>query len=150
MQGTIAVRVLIAGFWVLGVSAIAIGSSNFLFGIATTAELLSGVLGTLGLPAGDFGDLKTANTDNEFRFYAVFWVAYGIALIKAARSLPGTLQWVLPLTALFLVGGIGRLFSILAYGYPAPLFVLLMYVEFLLCAVFILAWFFARRQANRS
>lgn len=150
MQGNIGVRVLVAGFWLLGVSAVAIGSSNFLFGIATTAEFLSMVLGTLGLPAGDFDDLKTANTDNEFRFYAVFWVAYGIALIRTALGLPATLRWVLPLASLFLVGGIGRVLSILAFGYPAPLFVLLMYVEFALCAVFILSWFFARRYETEA
>ncbi len=150
MQGNIAIRVLVAGFWLLGVSAITIGSSNFLFGIATTAEMLSMVLGTLGLPAGDFSDLKTANTDNEFRFYAVFWVAYGIALIKTAMGLPTTLRWVLPLTSLFLVGGLGRILSIFAYGYPAPLFVLLMYVEFILCAVFLVAWFVARAYSPAS
>lgn len=146
MQSNVAIRVLVAGFWLLGLSAIAIGTSNFLFGIAATAEVLSGVLGALGLPAGDFGDLKTANTDNEFRFYAVFWVAYGFVLIITARGLPATLRWVLPLTSLFLLGGIGRILSIIEYGTPAPLFVLLMYVEFLLCAVFVLAWFFAKRQ----
>ncbi len=143
-QEAVANHVLKAGFRLLGIAAILIGSSNFVFGIAVTATVLARMLAPLGLDSGAFDDLATPNVDNEFRFYAVLWIAYGVLLLRTAARLPAALNWVLPLTGVFLAGGVGRVLSIRIHGPPDPLFVVLMYVEFGLCAVFIAAWWVAR------
>lgn len=140
------ILVLKTGFFLLGIAAILIGTSNYFLGIAITADVLAQALAPLGLKSGEFKDLASPNADNEFRFYAVLWVAYGALLLRTAKRLPCDLNWVPPLTGLFLAGGFGRLLSIASQGSPDPLFVLLMYLEFVLCAIFIVAWLLARRS----
>ncbi len=146
MRVPLSILILKIGFWLIGGSALLIGTSTFLFGIAFTADLAARLFAPLGTAPGGFADLTTANADNELRFYAVFWAAYGAALIRTAMGLPATLNWVLPLSALFLMGGIGRLLSVAAVGWPDFLFTLLMITEFATSALFIVAWVFAHRS----
>jgi hypothetical protein len=140
------ILILKAGFLLLGGAAVLIGASNYFLGIAVTADTLALMLAPVGLESGGFQDLASPNVDNEFRFYAVLWIAYGIVLLRTATRLPADLHWVPPLTGIFLAGGFGRLLSIARHGPPDPLFMLLTYLEFALCAIFLVAWFLARRS----
>ncbi|MEQ8261936.1 DUF4345 family protein [Pseudohaliea sp.] len=137
--------ILRIGFIVLGVSALGIAVSNFLFGVMTTAAAFDQVLRLTGLPASDVGDLAGVNVDNEFRFYSVFWGVYGVLLLLAARRLEEFMRWAGWLIFLFFAGGIGRLFSWINVGEPTVLFVLLTIVEFVLSAVLFAAWVVLRR-----
>ena len=76
--------------------------------------------------------LSGSDVDSELRFYSVFWIAYGVFVLKAARALPEHFGRVQFLLGLFLLGGIGRVLSHVAIGAPHPLFTLLMWVELLL------------------
>jgi len=130
---------------VLGVSAIAIGSSIFLLGATFTggqAETVFNLMtgGTVLSPP------FTATADSELRFYAPFWVLYGAALVWVARGLETRRRWVPPLAGLFFAGGLGRLISLLAVGPPHPAFSGLMAIELVLPPVFFTLWLALRRR----
>lgn len=138
--------VLRIGFIALGVSALGIAVSNFLFGVTTTAAVFDQGLRLAGLPASDLGDLAGVNVDNEFRFYSVFWGAYGVLLLLTARRLNEFRRWTGWLILLFFLGGVGRFLSWINAGEPVMLFVFLTIVEFVLSAVLFAAWVMLRRS----
>jgi len=146
----LATMILRIGFIALGVSALGIAVSNFLFGVTTTAAVFDQVLQMTGLPASELGDLAGVNVDNEFRFYSIFWGVYGLLLLLAARRLEEFMDWAGWLILLFFMGGIGRLLSWINVGEPAMLFVFLTIVEFSLSAVLFLAWVILRRKRRPS
>lgn len=133
--------------WALGLAAVAIGLSIFLLGADATARASVNVLRVVMPVADDVSGLAEPDADSELRFYAVFWIAYGITLIGTARNLLATLWRVPWLAGLFFAGGVGRVLSYLAVGAPHPLFLTLMVVELVLPAVFIGFWYFARAKA---
>ncbi len=133
--------------WALGLAAVAIGLSIFLLGADATARASVNVLRVVMPVADDVIGLAEPDADSELRFYAVFWIAYGITLIGTARNLLATLWRVPWLAGLFFAGGVGRVLSYLAVGAPHPLFLTLMVVELVLPAVFIGFWYFARAKA---
>lgn len=81
-----------------------------------------------------------SGVDSELRFYAPFWMAYGLLLIATARKLNLHLSRVPLLSALLLAGGIGRSLAYVFTGPPHPAFVVLMIIEFVLPAIFIGLW----------
>ena len=98
--------VLRALLWLMGVATVLIGIYHIIGGIVT-------VPGT-----GDIEGMARATVDSRERFYNAIFIAYGLAWIWAARQtrIPTTLvHW---LTGLFLLGGIGRVLSVLVYGWP--------------------------------
>jgi hypothetical protein len=133
--------------WALGLAAVAIGLSIFLLGSEPTARAFVNVLRVVMPVAEDVRGLAEADADSELRFYAVFWIAYGIILIGTARNLLATLWRVPWLAGLFFAGGVGRVLSYLAIGAPHPLFVTLMVVELVSPAAVIGLWVLARPKA---
>lgn len=130
----------------LGVSAVAIGASILVRGAEATAaagETLYGALtGYSGPPTGPW----PPSMDNELRFYAALWTAYGIAQLLAT-SRPVAWRRSIPLLALvFFAGGLGRLASYIQVGAPHPFFTLLMVVELGLPPVLIALWAGVRRR----
>ena len=77
--------------------------------------------------------------DNELRFYAALWGAYGVVLLLAARDYTGWAVRVPWLAAVFFVGGAGRAFSWLMIGAPHPFFLLLT-IELALPPLLVLLW----------
>lgn len=135
-------------FYILAVSAMLIGGSNFLFGIAITGSVFDTTLQSAGLMPSSLGDFSTASVDSEFRFYSVFWFAYGAMLWRTAARLGTELKLAGWLIALFGFGGIGRLISYLAYGPPAPLFLFLTWVEVVLSVLMLIIWILLFQQSR--
>jgi hypothetical protein len=137
-------RVLYA---LLGLVAIGISLSVILLGPAATAgaseALFDALTGTSHPKTGPW----PPTMDNELRFYAPFWGAYGLLLLHIARRLPATLGWVPPSAALFFAGGVGRAISYGAVGAPHPFFVLLMIIELVLPVLFAAIWQMAKARS---
>lgn len=131
-------RILLA---LLGLSAIAICLSIMLTGAAPTAAMAESMFG------GASGDLWPATMDSELRFYAPFWGSYGVLLILAALNPAKRGGWVPWLAAVFFAGGIGRLISLFAVGWPHPAFVVLMAIELLLPPLLIWLWLGVRKAS---
>jgi Domain of unknown function (DUF4345) len=130
---------------VLGVSAVAICLSIVLLGPSFTAGFSEAQFDWLTGSKHPATGPWPATMDNEMRFYAPFWGAYGLVLLTVARDLPKKLGFVPPLSALFFVGGVGRAISWGMVGPPHPFFSLLMAIELILPVVFMALWFGARR-----
>jgi hypothetical protein len=131
-------RILLA---LLGLSAIAICLSMMLTGASVTVAMAESMFG------GASGDVWPATMDSELRFYAPFWGSYGILLVLAALNPVKRSGWVPWLAAVFFAGGIGRLISLIAVGWPHPAFVVLMAIELLLPPLLIWLWRGARKEA---
>ena len=131
----------------LGVAAVAICLSIVFLGPAATAGFSESLFDALTGSSHPGSGAWPPTMDSELRFYAPFWGAYGLALLHIARRLPATLGWVPPAAALFFAGGVGRAISYVAVGAPHPFFVLLMAIELLLPAAFLVLWRMARPAA---
>ena len=70
-----------------------------------------------------------ATMDSEDRFYATLLTAYGVALLWCARGIAQKSMFVYFLAAVFLVGGLARIVSIVAVGLPHPFFIAMLAVE---------------------
>jgi hypothetical protein len=134
-------RVLYA---LLGTVAVVICLSIIILGPAVTAASSEAVFDALTGASHPKTGPWPPTMDNELRFYAPFWGAYGLVLLHIARTLPATLAWVPPTAALFFAGGVGRVISWYAVGAPHPFFVLLMVIELVLPVVFLALWRVAR------
>ena len=124
------IRILSCILQMLGAAAVLIGCGIFVFGAEPVAAVFSNALSALP----GFGPMPAlaawpSDADNELRFYAVFWAAFGVMLFASGRDMNGKNRQVATLLGLFFLGGIGRIFSILQTGWPHPLFVMLMAVE---------------------
>ncbi len=122
-------RILALSLFLLGLSAVCIGLSIIGFGPDKTARFFASLVETLGGTKIPITDFDSVNVDNEFRFYSVFWVAYGGFLIQTSRNLSKYGQRVPLLLGLFFLGGLSRLFSYNAYGTPHTLFSILLIIE---------------------
>ena len=78
--------------------------------------------------AGDF----TATLDSEDRFYAAMFFGFGAAAIWCSRDIPARRNVLGFLMSIFFLGGIARLFSLAAHGWPHPLFIALGAIELVL------------------
>ncbi len=133
--------------YVLGASAVGIGLSMMFLGAETTADFFAAIIVVLvsapDLPEG----FSSPDVDSELRFYAVFWIAYGVILIRTAGDLPLNLYLVPWLAGLFFAGGVGRLLSLWSVGQPHPLFIVLMIVELALPPLLVLLWAAEKRSS---
>lgn len=106
-------RVLRSLAWIMGVACVAIGVYHFIGGIDSVP-----------------GEDATGSTvDSRERFYAAIFLGYGLAWVWAARQSPVPTSAVRWLTGIFLLGGVGRLLSMLVYGQPHWFQLVLMVVE---------------------
>ena len=60
-----------------------------------------------------------ATHDNEMRFFAVFWVGYGVFSFWVSKDLGSRIGFIPAIAALFFFGGVARLISILFSGLPS-------------------------------
>ena len=70
-----------------------------------------------------------ATMDSEDRFYAMMFLAYGIALLWCARHMEQRMGEFQLLMIIFFVGGIARIASILAVGLPNVFFQVMTAIE---------------------
>ena len=122
-------NLLRVGLYGLGIGAIAIGLSMFLLGPDFTGRVFAEMLASVGGSDQPLTGLSGPDIDSELRFYSVFWIAYGVFVLKAPRALPEHIGRAQILLALFLLGGIGRVLSHVAIGAPHSLFTVLMWIE---------------------
>jgi hypothetical protein len=123
----------------LGLSAIAIALLVFSLGIGAVTlveRTYDTLLGRISLPP----DRISPTLDSELRFYAPFWLTYGLLLLWVSREMVDRLKFVPALSLLFFAGGIGRVISAITVGLPHPSFVLLMSIELVLPPMFILLY----------
>ncbi|MEU9041013.1 MULTISPECIES: DUF4345 domain-containing protein [unclassified Kitasatospora] len=106
--------------WMMGVADVAIGFFHLL-------------LGNVAIP----GAAHAGPTVDSFgRFMGAIFAGYGVAWIWAARQTPVPARVVRWLAAVFLLGGLGRVLSIAADGWPHWFQVVLMVIELGLPAVY--------------
>ena len=115
--------------FIFGLVVLGIGASIVLIGPAATAAFFGGIHNSIGggegLPLG----FESVDVDNEFRFYSVFWLAFGVMLLRAALTFPESHRMVFILMGVFFLGGLFRVLSILQFGWPHGMFQFLMWVE---------------------
>lgn len=99
-------RLLRALAWIMGVAIALIGLYHLVGGLPS-------VPGT-----GSVHGLARATVDSRERFYNPIFLGYGLAWIWVARQQQLPLKVVDALAAIFLLGGIGRVVSVLVYGWP--------------------------------
>jgi len=85
-----------------GLSCVAIGTYHF-------------ALGTASVPGASDAN---ATVDSRERFYSAFFAGYGFAWLRAARKRPIRATDVRLLAGLMLLGGVGRLISLIFNGRP--------------------------------
>ncbi|MFG2611313.1 DUF4345 domain-containing protein [Streptomyces anulatus] len=99
--------------WLMGVACVAIG-------------LFHVIGGNAAIPGeSDAG----ATLDSLGRFFGAIFVGYGLVWLWAARQDPVPARVVRWLAAVFLLGGIGRILSLAAHGWPHPFQVALALIE---------------------
>ncbi|GHF72976.1 hypothetical protein GCM10010218_62720 [Streptomyces mashuensis] len=86
----------------MGVASIAIGAAHLVAGIASVPG------------EGSAG----ATVDSRERFYGAVFLGYGVAWVYAARQSPVRVVVVRWLAGIFLLGGLGRLLSLVVHGRP--------------------------------
>ncbi|WP_067863100.1 DUF4345 domain-containing protein [Nocardia shimofusensis] len=106
--------------WVMGVACLLIGIAHI-------------VVGPAAVP--DTGSL-TATDDSQNRFFGAIFAGYGLAWIWAARQSPIAGEAVRWLAGIFFVGGIARLVSIAAHGWPHGFVIVLTVLELALPPVY--------------
>lgn len=139
-------RLLQAILFVLGFAAASIGALVFITGVRAihATELLFNFAAreTIALEPATI----SPTMDNELRFYAVFWMSYGMLLLWAARHLREQMRLVPVLMGMFFLGGMGRAFSHVFVGAPHPAFIVLMIIE--LVAPVVVMMLYARGRSS--
>ncbi len=102
--------------WIIGITCVAIGLFHFVLGIASVPG------------EGSAG----ATVDSRERFYGAIFAGYGLAWIWAARQSPVPSKAVRWLAGIFLLGGIGRLLSMVIHGRPQWFQLVLAVIELVL------------------
>ena len=72
-----------------------------------------------------------ATADSELRFFAAFWIGYGLMSLWVGLRLQERRHFVIPIALCFLLGGIGRLISSLSIGLPSGILIGAMVLEFI-------------------
>jgi hypothetical protein len=120
----------------------------FLLGlVAVVAGLVTVLTGADGMP----GDSRaTPNVESELRFYAVFWTAFGVVALRAARSPERHLLAIRGLALFLFLGGVARGVAWVAEGRPDAEFLVLMALELLLPVFFLVAVRNLTAEARRA
>jgi hypothetical protein len=94
--------------------------------VAIVAGLFTVVTGSAGMPGTNE---STANVESELRFYAVFWVGFGVLALRAARAPDRETSLIRGLALFLFLGGAARLVAWLATEQPDAQFLILMALE---------------------
>jgi len=95
------------------------------------------IFGAASIP-GSAGAVE-ATVDNELRFFAVFWLAYGGFCFWVAKNIVEQNYFIPVIASVFFLGGLGRLISMLTIGSPASILIPAMFLEFFIpIVIFIL------------
>jgi len=105
------------------------------------AHILLGTRAIPGVPP------MPATIDSEDRFYASLFFGFGLAVIWCAREIRERHRELLALMAVFALGGLARILSMLMVGLPHPLFIGLTAVELLLPLA---VWIVLSRTVGRT
>ncbi|QCH23906.1 DUF4345 domain-containing protein [Mycobacteroides salmoniphilum] len=105
-----------------------------LTGVICVAIGLYHLIGGGGTVIGGGG--ITASTDSQERFFSGLFAVYGVAWIWVARQSPIPGIAVRFLAAGLLVGGLGRVASLIDRGQPHPFWIVMLAVEILIPALF--------------
>ncbi|GAA1982687.1 hypothetical protein GCM10009718_19900 [Isoptericola halotolerans] len=111
-----------------------------LLGTVSVASGLSGIL--LGPEFAPGGGPTTASVDSEYRFTNAFWLAGGIALWWSLRRPGERASTTRVVLAVAFLGGLARLVSVAAVGWPHPVFVGTLALE--LVVVPVIVWWHVR------
>jgi hypothetical protein len=102
--------------------------------VPITTGAVSLVFGTAAIP--DAG-APSASTESELHFYAVWWLGAGLFLASLAPRIEHRGRALQAVCALLVLGAVGRVLAIADAGWPQPIFVVLMALEFLLPPVLV-------------
>ncbi|MFB0631996.1 DUF4345 domain-containing protein [Streptomyces sp. AB3(2024)] len=91
--------------WAMGVACVAIGLYHL-------------VLGIVSVPGTEGAGPAAVTVDSRERFYNAIFVGFGLAWIETARRTPVPARAVRWLSAVFLLGGVGRVLSVAVHGWP--------------------------------
>ncbi|SDM58089.1 DUF4345 domain-containing protein [Allokutzneria albata] len=114
------------------------------------ARLLSGLVWAAGIACAAIGvyhlalgvdsvpgaETAGATVDSRERFYGAIFLGYGLAWIWAARQSPIPSNAVRWLAGILLLGGVGRVLSMLVHGQPHWFQIPLTVIEFVLPPVY--------------
>jgi Domain of unknown function (DUF4345) len=101
----------------MGVACTAIGLYHIVFGIGSVPGEGSG------------NSLSGATVDSRERFYNAIFFGYGVVWLWAGRQSPIPAKGVRWLAGFMLLGGIGRIISVMWYGWPHWFQVVLTVIE---------------------
>lgn len=104
-----------------------------IFLVATATGLNVIFQGIAGIP--ESGLITQASVDNELRFMAVFWVAFGVYCLMLSRNIYENKKNIVFVAVVFLCSGVARLLSFVTVGQPIELFIGAMAVELVLPVV---------------
>ena len=120
------------------ISGMIIKGMTYLFAlIAVVTGSIAFVAGTHMVPTGD---AVSASLDNEFRFFSVFWLAYGVLCFLVARDLDARKNWIPGLAATMMLAGLARTASTMLVGMPLPQFFYSIGIELVFPVVMYMAY----------
>ena len=94
--------------------------------VAAATGIFAVLTGANGMP----GEIQaSASVESELRFFAVFWIAYGVVALRTAPRVELETTTVRALALAMFVAGLARAVAWIAVGRPHSLFVALMIVE---------------------
>lgn len=107
--------------------------------IGITATVTGIYVVLAGVDGQTDGGAATSSVESELRFFAVFWIAYGVAALWVAPRAERETLTVRALALILFGGGIARGVAWIDEGRPHALFVVLMCLELLIpCILLIL------------
>lgn len=126
----------------------ALRATLFVFGVAVIGISLAHIALGPGVIPGSIP--VNATMDSEDRFYAVFFLAYGAAVLWCLRDWRSKRREIRLLMAVFFIGGLARLVSIAVVGLPHPFFVAMAIIELVLppLVIWLSAWAARHRTAS--
>ncbi|MCW3839860.1 DUF4345 domain-containing protein [Micromonospora yasonensis] len=111
--------------------------------VLATVPVVSGLAGLLIGPAFIPGGASTpVSVDNNYRFIDAYWLAAGVGLWWSLFRLEERAIVTRAILVIAVVGGFGRLMSVLAVGWPNPVFGTALVLE--LVALPLVVWWHAR------
>jgi Domain of unknown function (DUF4345) len=119
------------------------GMLYFFFVIAVITGPLGFITGTALVPESG---AVTPSLDNEFRFFSVYWFAYGMLCFYVAFNLDARKGWVPALAAVMLLSGLARVTSVMMVGRPLDQYFYGAAIELVFPVIMILCY----RKLSRS